>query len=126
MILFFMFAAISLSITGIFYAVYGTKRKYSEGMLLGVHLPQSAADSGEVADFMRRYYRNTKIFYLANAVVGVLSCLLSFWYLSLFIIGWSVWILEFCAGAIALLYRSHRKLYDLKIEKGWIGVSGIT
>ncbi len=124
MILFFMFAAISLSIIGIFYAVYGTKRKYSEGMLLGVHLPQSAADSGEVADFMRRYYRNTKIFYLANAVVGVLSCLLSFWYLSLFIIGWSVWILEFCAGAIALLYRSHRKLYDLKIERGWIGGGG--
>ena len=47
MFMFVMFALIDLVVIGIFYAVYGTKRKYSEGMLLGVHLPQSAAESGE-------------------------------------------------------------------------------
>ena len=37
---------------------------------------------------------------------------------------WSVWLLEFCIGAMVLLYGNHRKLYDMKVEKGWIGSSG--
>ena len=45
MFMFVLFAVIDLVIVGIFYAVYGMKRKYSEGMLLGVHLP--AERSGE-------------------------------------------------------------------------------
>ena len=36
---------------------------------------------------------------------------------------WSVWLLEFCIGAMVLLYGNHRKLYDMKVEKGWIGSS---
>ena len=37
---------------------------------------------------------------------------------------WCIWLLEFCVGAMALLYGSHRKLYDMKVERGWIGSSG--
>lgn len=36
-----------------FYGVYGTKRKYEEGMLMGVHLPGSAAESEEVKMLMK-------------------------------------------------------------------------
>ena len=68
MFMFCVFAVTDLVIIGIFYAVYGTKRKYSEGMLLGVHLPQSAADSAEVKAFMARYGRNTKIIYVVKHV----------------------------------------------------------
>ena len=39
---------------GIFYGVYGTKRKYEEGMLMGVHLPGSAAESEEVDVYKRQ------------------------------------------------------------------------
>ena len=45
MMMFWIFLIVDLFTIGIFYAVYGTKRKYSEGMLLGVHLPHSAAES---------------------------------------------------------------------------------
>lgn len=124
MFMFVIFALTDLVVIGIFYAVYGTKRKYSEGMLLGVHLPQSAAESEEVAGFMAHYQRNTKIFYAVNVVLSTAACAFCFWYLSVFIIIWSVWMMEFCIGAIALLYLSHRKLYDMKVEKGWIGSGG--
>ena len=40
-----MFALIDLVVIGIFYAVYGTKRTYSEGMLLG--RASAAERSGE-------------------------------------------------------------------------------
>lgn len=124
MFMFCVFAVTDLVIIGIFYAVYGTKRKYSEGMLLGVHLPQSAADSAEVKAFMARYGRNTKIFYVANTLISTAICGFCFWYFSVFIIVWSVWLLEFCIGAMVLLYGTHRKLYDMKVEKGWVGSSG--
>ena len=124
MFMFWVFAVTDLVIIGIFYAVYGTKRKYSEGMLLGVHLPQSAADSAEVKAFMERYGRNTKIFYVANTLISTAVCGFCFWYFSVFIIVWSVWLLEFCIGAMVLLYGTHRKLYDMKVEKGWVGSSG--
>ena len=86
MFMFCVFAVTDLVIIGIFYAVYGTKRKYSEGMLLGVHLPQSAADSAEVKAFMARYGRNTKIFYVANTLISTAVCGFCFWYFSVFII----------------------------------------
>ena len=124
MFMFVLFAVIDLVIIGIFYAVYGTKRKYSEGMLLGVHLPQSAAESEEVTAFMERYRRNTKIFYAVNVVISTAVCAFCFWYISVFMIVWSVWLLEFCVGAMVLLYGNHRKLYDMKVEKGWIGSGG--
>ena len=124
MFMFLMFALIDLVVIGIFYAVYGTKRKYSEGMLLGVHLPQSAAESEEVTAFMERYRRNTKIFYTVNVVISTAVCAFCFWYISVFMIVWSVWLLEFCVGAMVLLYGNHRKLYDMKVEKGWIGSGG--
>lgn len=124
MFMFVMFAVIDLVIIGIFYAVYGTKRKYSEGMILGVHLPQSAAESEKVTAFMARYHRNTKIFYAVNAVISTAVCGVCFWYFSVFMIIWSVWLLEFCIGAMVLLYGNHRKLYDMKVERGWIGSSG--
>ena len=124
MFMFCVFAVTDLVIIGIFYAVYGTKRKYSEGMLLGVHLPQSAAESEEVSAFMARYCRNTKIFYAVNVVISTAICGFCFWYFSVFMIVWSVWLLEFCIGAMVLLYGSHRKLYDMKVEKGWVGSSG--
>ena len=124
MFMFLMFALIDLVVIGIFYAVYGMKRKYSEGMLLGVHLPQSAAESEEVTAFMARYHRNTKIFYAVNVVISTAICGFCFWYISVFMVVWSVWLLEFCIGAMVLLYGNHRKLYDMKVEKGWIGSSG--
>mgnify|MGYP006999860837 CR=1 FL=1 len=41
-----------------------------------------------------------------------------------FMIVWSIWLVEVCIGAILLLYRTHRKLYDLKMKNGWIGSNG--
>ncbi len=122
--LFVIFFLVDLVTVGIFYAVYGGKRKYFEGMLLGVHIPESAAKSDEIQDFMKAYRRKTNWFYLVNAAAGALVCGLCFWYFSVFMIVWCVWLLEMCIGAVALVYRTHRKLYDLKMERGWIGSTG--
>lgn len=118
------FILMDFFLVGIAYAVYGKKRSYSEGMLLGVHLPRSAADSEAVISFMETYRRKSVRFYAWNGIIGAGICLLNFWYLSVFMIVWSIWMLEFFGGAVAILFRSHRKLYDMKVEHGWIGAGG--
>ena len=124
MMLFLIFLFVDLSVVGIFYAVYGRRRTYSEGMLMGVHLPESAVSGEEVGRLMERYHVRTKRFYFWNLAAVILMGGLCFWRESVFIIVWSVWLLEMCIGAIVLLNRTHRKLYDLKVERGWIGSTG--
>ena len=121
MMMFWIFFVVDLFTIGIFYAVYGGKRTYSEGMLMGVHMPESAARSEEVAAFMNQYRKRTNQFYLWNGIAGTAVCLLDFWYTPVFFIVWSLWLLEMCAGAVILVYVTHRKLYDLKVERGWVG-----
>lgn len=73
MMLFLIFLFVDLSVVGIFYAVYGRRRTYSEGMLMGVHLPESAASGEEVGRMMEQYHVRTKKFYLWN-LAGVSVC----------------------------------------------------
>lgn len=124
MMLFLIFLFVDLSVVGIFYAVYGRRRTYSEGMLMGVHLPESAVSGEEVGRLMERYHARTKRFYFWNLAAVILMGGLCFRRESVFIIVWTVWLLEMCIGAVVLLNRTHRKLYDLKVERGWIGSTG--
>lgn len=124
MILFITFLCCNLFSIGIAYAVYGKKRVWKEGMLLGVHIPQQAVETEEVRSFLRKYEKQTKRFYIWNMIASVFICGLAFSYMSVFFTMWMVWFFECFGGAVFILYRAHRKLYDLKMEKGWIGCGG--
>lgn len=94
MMMFWIFFIVDLFTIGIFYAVYGGKREYSEGMLMGVHMPRSAAESSEVSGIMRQYRKRTVRFYLWNGIISAVICLLNFWYMSVFIVVWILWLIE--------------------------------
>lgn len=79
MMMFVIFLIVNVGTIGIFYGVYGTKRKYEEGMLMGVHLPGSAAESEEVKMLMKKYRTWTKLvlyFELAGRNCGMRILLL--------------------------------------------------
>lgn len=124
MMMFWLFLVVNLVTVGMFFAVYGRKQQYCEGMLMGVHIPKSAAESEEVVSFIGKYTKRSHQFYLWNTIASVLISLLNFWYISAFMLVWSLWLTELCVGALLLVYRTHRKLYDLKVERGWIGSTG--
>ena len=88
MMMFVIFLIVNVGTIGIFYGVYGTKRKYEEGMLMGVHLPGSAAESEEVKMLMKKYRTWTKWFYTLNLLAGIAVCGFCFWYISVFMIVW--------------------------------------
>lgn len=107
MLLFIIFLFCDLLMVGVFFAVYGGKRPYAEGMLLGVHLPQEAADQAEVVALMDTFRRRTRRFYLVNLILGVAVCLVTFWRFSPFLILWCLWLVEFVIGAQWLLLGTH-------------------
>lgn len=120
MLLFVIFLFCDLLMVGVFFAVYGGKRPYAEGMLLGVHLPREAAEQAEVVALMDTFRRRTRRFYLVNLILGVAVCLVTFWRFSPFLILWCLWLVEFVIGAQWLLLGTHRTLYDLKMARGWV------
>lgn len=121
MLILIIFSLTNIIVVGTFMAIYGRKPKYIDRMLLGVHIPPYAVHDPEVEDLITDYKKKTKQFYIINGILSIAVCFLNFWYVSIFMIFWSFWLLEFIGGAFALLNSAHRKLYDLKVERGWQG-----
>ena len=46
---------VNLLVVGCFALVYGTKMKYENGMLFGIHMPKEAQKDSEVQSLMEQY-----------------------------------------------------------------------
>ena len=73
---------VNLLVVGCFALVYGTKMKYENGMLFGIHMPKEAQKDSEVQSLMEQYAVRMKKFYWWNVAGAVLSGLLAFSYTS--------------------------------------------
>lgn len=117
MMLFWILAITDLIMVGFTYAVYGNSAKYRDGMLFGVHLPESAVSLPSVAQLTASYQKQIRPFYLLHLFLGVSVVLPFFWRTSVAIILWCIWLCVFLVRAISLLYSAHRQLYLLKQEQ---------
>lgn len=115
---------VNLLVVGCFALVYGTKMKYENGMLFGIHMPKEAQKDPEVQSLMEQYAVRRKKFYWWNVAGAVLSGLLAFSYTSIFMFGWMFWIFEFTIGSMGVLCMNHRKLYDIKVKHQWFAAEG--
>ena len=57
---------VNLLVVGCFALVYGTKMKYENGMLFGIHMPKEAQKDPEVKILMEQYAVRMKKFYWWN------------------------------------------------------------
>lgn len=123
-VLFIIFLMISLSTVGIIAAVYSGKERYSEGMVLGVHIPKSETDNLEVQALGNKYKRDLKRFSLWNLLVSACVCFLCFWNFIYFIIVWMVWLFIYISAWMYFINSSHRRMYDIKMKNNWIMEGG--
>ena len=114
MMLFWILAITDLIMVGITWAVYGSSATYRDGMLLGVHLPESAISLSPVAQLTDSYQKHIRKFYLLHLVLGVVVAIPFFWLASIGITLWCIWLCVFLIRAVSLLYSAHRQLYLLK------------
>ena len=115
---------VNLLVAGCFAFVYGTKMKYENGMLFGVHMAKEAQQNPEVMVLMEQYAVRMKRFYSWNVAGAVVSAALAFSYTSIFMLGWMFWLFEFTIGSMVYICRYHRKLYDIKIRNRWFAGEG--
>ena len=79
MMLFWILAITDLIMVGITWAVYGSSATYRDGMLLGVHLPESAASLPPVVQLTDSYKKRIRQFYLLHLFLGVAVAAPFFW-----------------------------------------------
>lgn len=119
-VMFIIFLLTDLSMVGIFAFVYSGKEQYNEGMILGVHIPETEINHEEVQNLGIKYKRSFKKFNFWNLIMGVLICFLCFWNFLYFIIVWMIWLFVYIFWVCGLIYISHRKMYDIKMKHNWI------
>lgn len=115
---------VNLLVVGCFALVYGTKMKYENGMLFGIHMPKEAQKDPEVKILMERYTIRMKQIYWWGTAGAVISGVLAFTYTSIFMFGWMFWLFAFTIGSMGCICRYHRKLYDIKVKNRWFAGTG--
>lgn len=115
---------VNLLVVGCFALVYGTKMKYENGMLFGIHMPKEAQQDPEVKTLMERYTIRMKQIYWWSTAGAVISGVLAFTYTSIFMFGWMFWLFAFTIGSMGCICRYHRKLYDIKVKNRWFAGTG--
>ena len=120
LILFFVFLLCDLMVVPICWFSYGDRREYREGMLLGVHIPPESVNDPEVEELCAGYGKKWKKFQAVNLALSILVCFLCFWDFLIFIVVWTIWLAEYVGGLYYLIIIPHRKMYRLKIRRGWV------
>ena len=105
---------------GVCMFAYGGKEEYSEGMIFGVHIPKGNVEEEAVQVIAQKYKRQFKKFQHWNMLLGILVCGLAFVSMGIFMIAWTVWLIEYIGGIYWFVYGTHQKMYQLKVERGWI------
>ncbi len=119
MMMFLIMLFTDLFMVGICFYSYGNVTLYHDHMLLGVHIPEDKLELPSVTALIASYKKQNRHFYLIHLILGAAVSLLAFWYTSILIICWSIWLVAFFYGNFSNLYRTHRMLYSLKAENGW-------
>lgn len=119
-VMFIIFLLTDIGMVGIFAFIYSGKEQYSEGMILGVHIPKTEINHEEVQGLGEKYKKSLKKFNCWNLILGTLVCVLFFWKITLAIIIWLIWLIVYLAVGEVLIYASHRQMYDIKMKHNWI------
>ena len=53
-------------------------------------------------------------------ILGILVCGVTFAGIGIFMIVWTVWLTEYIVGLYWIVYGTHRRMYNLKVENGWV------
>lgn len=118
-VMFFIFLVCDLMIVPICWYAYGKGTEYREGMLLGVHIPAQFAGDPEVSKLCRKSEKQWKWFQRINLPVSLLVCLLCFYSFGVFMAVWCIWIVQYVGGIYYLIFVPHRRMYRLKLRRGW-------
>lgn len=119
-IMFIIFIVTNLFIILCMQFAYTHAYKYENGMYLNVHIPSSHKEDAEVTEIVTTGKRKMKHFQIANVIISIAICFIVFINIAVFVLVYIVWMFAYIFGIIHIPNNSHRKMYALKIQNGWI------
>lgn len=118
-VIFIMFIFITILTVGLCSFIYSGKENYSEGMILGIHVPADAAQAPDVKSLTGRYKKSLGRFQWLNLAVGLGTCGLCLLNMGIGMLLYTLWILEYAAGLCILNILAQRNMYKVKIKHQW-------
>lgn len=99
---------------------YGKPWEYSQGMLFGVHIPATELHQKEVDGLCKTARNRWKTFQNVNLILGIGICFICFADFEIFLLIFTLWIIQYVAGIYYLIVGTHRRMYALKIRNHWV------
>lgn len=122
-VMFVIFLVINFSIVMLCKYAYTKREKYTEGMLMGVHIPAEEVNNEEVLAICRKSRKIWNRFHRGNLILGCLLCGLYFYSMEVFVIVWMVWMIVYFAGVEYLVIHPQRQMYQVKMRNHWVDTS---
>ena len=119
-IMFIIFIVTNLFIILFMQFAYTHAYKYENGMYLNVHIPSSHKEDAEVTEIVTTGKCKMKHFQIANVIISIAICFIVFFNIAVFVLVYIIWMFAYIFGIIHIPNSSHRKMYALKIQNGWI------
>lgn len=119
-IMFIIFIVTNLFIILCMQFAYTHAYKYENGMYLNVHIPSSHKEDAEVTEIVTTGKCKMKHFQIANVIISIAICFIVFINIAVFVLLYIIWMFAYIFGIIHIPNNSHRKMYALKIQNGWI------
>ena len=118
--LFIIFLFMNFFILLIMKFVYTSNYSYTEGMLLGVHIPKEHIEDETVLNIVAAARRKMNRIIWINLILGTALCFVVFWEIIIFILAYTVWMIAFCFLITYANNSAHRKMYALKMKNDWV------
>ncbi len=118
--LFIIFLFMNFFILLIMKFVYANNYSYTEGMILGVHIPKEHSEDEAVQCIVAAARRKMNQILWINLILGTALCFVVFWEIIIFVLAYTIWIIAFCFRITYANNSAHRKMYALKLENDWI------
>ena len=118
--MFIIFIVTNLIIILCMQFAYTHAYKYENGMYLNVHIPSSHKEDAEVTEIVTTGKCKMKHFQIANVIISIAICFIVFINIAVFVLVYIIWMFAYIFGIIHIPNSSHRKMYALKIQNGWI------
>lgn len=118
--LFIIFLFMNSFILLIMKFVYANNYSYTEGMILGVHIPKEHSEDEAVLNIVAAARHKMNRILLINLILGTALCFVVFWEIIIFVLAYTIWMIAFCFLITCANNSAHRKMYALKMENDWI------
>lgn len=118
--LFIIFLFMNFFILLIMKVVYASNYSYTEGMLLGVHIPKEHSEDETVLNIVAVARRKMNRILWINLILGTTLCFVVFWEIIIFVLAYTIWMIAFCFCITYANNSAHRKMYALKMTNDWV------